>query len=269
MPSYTVTAVTIGTFALGESDKILTLFTAERGPVRAVAKGARKPGAKISGRSDVLDVNKLLVNTGRSLDIITQSEGVETFRPLRQDLERLSYCLYYAELTQFFGQGLAEESELYFEFLINSIRQQSEKSADACLLCLEFELSMLDLLGLKPELDACVTCRTPLTDHLLADFHYELGGIVCQRCSGQTLAVRETGRGYSGSNFGRGSQSIHITPLVWKRLVLASQGQVHESSSNTTTNLERANQAARRVTQSYIEHRAGRRMKSLDLISQL
>src|SRR5277367_5462569 len=117
MATYSLTAVNVGSFAIGESDKVITLFSSERGLVKAVAKGARKPGAKISGKADLLNVNKLLLATGRSLDIITDAESFETFPHLRSDLCKLSYGLYYAELTNQFGQGLLDESEIYFEYL--------------------------------------------------------------------------------------------------------------------------------------------------------
>jgi DNA repair protein RecO (recombination protein O) len=269
MPTYSLTAITIGSFALGESDKILTLFSSERGPVRAVAKGARKPGTKISGRCDVLNVNKLLVATGKSLDIITQAEGIENFKPLRQNLERLSYGLYYAELSQHFGQGLSDESDLYFDLVVSSLRAQADGKVEGSLLCLEFELQLLEMLGYKPEVDACVICRAVLTEYLLAVFHYDLGGIICQNCFSKKTRVSEQGE------FPRevlhGSASTHITPLVWKRMVLASQSQGSDGAggSNSPPNIVRANQAARRIIQSYIEYRAGRRMRALDLISQM
>lgn len=268
MPTYPLTAITIGTFALGESDKILTLFSSERGTVRAVAKGARKPGTKISGRSDVLNVNKLLLAKGKSLDIITQAESVESFRNLRSNLERLSYSLYYAELTHHFGQSLDEESDLYFEFLIQSLKAQSDGIGDPSLLCLEFELQLLGLLGYKPELDACVICRSALTDYLLAVFHYDMGGIVCDPCNTQKKRVRETAEDYDPA-YAKGSSSTHVTPLVWKRLVLASEMPGASHDANAPQTVVRANQAARRIIQNYIEYRAGRRMKSLDLIAQL
>src|SRR5580704_11965922 len=115
MPTYTVTGINIATFNLGESDKLITIFSSERGLIRAVAKGARKPGAKVAGRAEPLNVNKLLLATGRSLDIITQAESIETFPKLRQNLVRLSFALYYAELTQHFGPGLCEENEAHFD----------------------------------------------------------------------------------------------------------------------------------------------------------
>ena len=140
MPTYSVNAINVGSFNLGESDKIITLFSAERGLIRAVAKGVRKPGSKIAGRADLLAVNRLLLANGRSLDIITQAEGVESFKSLRNDLIRLSYGLYYAELTAHLGQGLNQESEAHFELLVNSLRELSDLKKDPIYLLFEFSI---------------------------------------------------------------------------------------------------------------------------------
>jgi recombinational DNA repair protein (RecF pathway) len=60
MATYSVHAVNLSTYSLGETDKIVTMFSAERGLIRAVAKGARKPGAKIGGRFEPLNINQYL-----------------------------------------------------------------------------------------------------------------------------------------------------------------------------------------------------------------
>jgi len=272
MPSYSVTGINVGTFNLGEADKIITIFTAERGLIRAVAKGARKPGAKVGGRAEPLNVNKLLMATGRSLDIITQAESVETFPKLRQDLVRLSYALYYAELTQHFGPGLSDENETYFEFLRDALRMQAECGGDPAWLCLKFELGLLDMLGYRPELTYCVMCRQPLTDSTLGAFHQEWGGIICKPC----LAKGRSDRGLADEEHAISGFSIRfareITPNVWRHLVLASDP---DSSGDpiygqpARASLKQSLTAARRIVQGYIEHRAGKRMKSLDLVADL
>lgn len=281
MPTYSIQAINIGTFALGEADKIITLFSAERGIVRAVAKGARKPGTKIAGKSEVLCVNKLLLATGRSLDIITQAESLESFSPVRNDLGRLSYCLYYAELTQVFGQGLADDSQRYFEMLRAAIRAQAAGRDDATVLCLTFEMSLLELLGYRPELTVCVTCREPVTEYRLSLFHHEFGGVICQNCvdKQRKVLVRERSASYRDDveeDFGwtepLESGGSHITPMVWKQLILAAAGSNAGSTSNSSsTGTASSNpaplQAARRLMQTYIEHRAGKRLKALDLLN--
>ncbi len=275
MATYKVNGINVGSFNLGESDKILTIFTSERGLIRAVAKGARKPGTKVAGRADVLNVNNLLVATGKTLDIITQAETVETYPRLREDLSLLSFGLYYAELTQQFGDGLTDESGEYLGYLRQSLRLLSDAGRDPVWSCLGFELGLLTMLGYRPELTVCVLCREALTDFRLGAFHHEWGGVVCRNCSdmARSQSVAEPTSDW-GAAPGSSRESTHITPLVWKHLVVAAAALFDSSESVSDPELSgsRSKQplyAAHRLIQSYIEHRAGRRMKSLDLVKDL
>ncbi len=182
MATFSLTAINVGTFNLGEADKIITLFSREKGIHRAVAKGARKPGAKIAGKAELLNVNKLLLAKGKNLDIITQSESIETYPNLRHDLKRLTYAFYYAELTQVFGLELTEESARYFDRLTLSIGLMAASGRDPALLCLEFEFALLELLGIRPELNHCVSCRDALNERNISAFNHELGGLLRQKC---------------------------------------------------------------------------------------
>lgn len=271
MPTYSVHAVNVASFPLGESDKVLTLFTAEKGLVKAVAKGARKPGSKIGGRADLLNVNKILLATGKTFEIINQAEVLETFSRIRMDLERLSYSLYYAELTTIFGQGLIEESAAYFVYLVDSLRAQNETKVDPAFLALRFELNLLDMLGYKPELAVCIGCRSALSDYIIAGFHFELGGIVCERCHAEGKRVRNGYRIAEDEGIyesvGVDKLDRHVTPLVWKRLVLAAAETGIPAVENENEVIRRATRAAHRLIEGYVEYRAGKRIKSLELLN--
>lgn len=271
MPTYPVHAVNVASFPLGESDKVLTLFTAEKGLVKAVAKGARKPGSKIGGRADLLNVNKILLATGKTFEIINQAEVLETFSRIRMDLERLSYSLYYAELTTIFGQGLIEESAAYFVYLVDALRAQNETKVDPAFLALRFELNLLDMLGYRPELTVCIGCRSAVSDYIIAGFHYELGGIVCERCHSEGKRTRH---GYKIAEdegiyetAGVDKLDRHVTPLVWKRLVLAAAETTIPAVENDNEVIRRATRAAHRLIEGYVEYRAGKRIKSLELLN--
>ncbi len=270
MPTYSVNAVNVSSFPLGETDKVVTVFSAERGLIKCVAKGARKPGSKIGGRADLLNVNKLLLATGRTFEIISQAETLETFQKLRGDLERLAYSLYYAELTSIFGQGLNEESSSYFDFLVMSLRYQCLSPCDPAYLCLMFELSLLDILGYKPELTVCVNCRSVLSDYAIAGFQFDLGGMVCERCHLEGKRVRVGARVAEDEGIydtpGVEKLDKHVTPLVWKRLVLAAAGSEVPAANEESDPVKRATRAAHRVIEGYVEHKAGRRIKSLSLL---
>ena len=66
------------TIKLGEADRIVTLLTAGRGKVRAVAKGVRKTKSRFGSRLEPMVHVSLLLYEGRELDIVTQAETIET-----------------------------------------------------------------------------------------------------------------------------------------------------------------------------------------------
>lgn len=258
---------------MGEADRVLTIFCAERGLLKAVAKGARKPGNKMSGRSDVLCVNELLLSKGRSFEIITQAQTIQSFSALRSNLLSLSFGLYYAELTACFGSGLHDLSAQYFDFLFESLTRLSNPTLDSLTLCMEFELGLLDLLGYKPELTFCIACRQPLSEYKLSRFNIEYGGIICSDCfqKGRRLTVSELSNNDNfGQEYAELARGVQITPLVWKTLVLRADSQygLNGLSPLQSRNNAQVQEAAQRLLLSYIEQRAGKRFRSLDLIKQ-
>src|SRR5438874_12347061 len=95
---YKSEAIVIKRINLGEADKILTVFTPSFGKLRVVAKGVRKVSSRLAGHVELFTRSQMLLAKGRNLDIVTQSETVDAFRPLHDDLSRLARASYAAEL---------------------------------------------------------------------------------------------------------------------------------------------------------------------------
>jgi len=76
MKSYSVEAFVLRMRPLGEADRILTLFSRERGKLTGVAKGVRKTQSKFGARLEFMARSALLLHTGRSLDVITSARLV-------------------------------------------------------------------------------------------------------------------------------------------------------------------------------------------------
>ena len=105
MPVYKAEAIVLRQQALGEADRIVTLFTREYGKLRAAAKGIRRPASRLGGRLEPFTHARLLLARGRTLDVIAQAEIVEAFAGVRADLIRSAYAAYVAELVD---RGLAD-----------------------------------------------------------------------------------------------------------------------------------------------------------------
>ena len=66
--NYLTDAINIKSYNLSESDKILLMYSRDKGLLRGVAKGAKKTKSKLGGRMDMLVANKLMLYKGKNLD---------------------------------------------------------------------------------------------------------------------------------------------------------------------------------------------------------
>jgi DNA repair protein RecO (recombination protein O) len=184
---YTTPAIVLRQRKLGEADKILTLYTAGFGKVDAVAKGVRKGKSRLAGHVEPLTQANFQLAKGKSLDIVTQVETVESFQSLRDDLERLSRALYAAELLDKFTELHEEHFDLY-RLLLETLRRLATRP-DVDTPVRFYEMALLDTLGYRPELEECVTCRK----RLAAVTNYWTpagGGVACPACRSDEATLR-------------------------------------------------------------------------------
>ncbi len=87
------TAIVLGRREVGETDRIYTLYTREQGKVRAIARGVRKPTAKLAGSLETLMIARLTVINGRGTGKIAGAVAEEPFLSLRTDFEALTRSL--------------------------------------------------------------------------------------------------------------------------------------------------------------------------------
>jgi DNA repair protein RecO (recombination protein O) len=173
---YKTTGIVLRQRRLGEADKILIILTPNLGKLEAVAKGVRRPRSKLAGHVEPLTHTSFLIAQGRTLDIVTQAQGIDVFLPLREDLERLGRALYAVELADRFT---AERQESYpiFRLLLETLRRLAEQP-DLDTVLRYYEMRLLDYAGFRPQLDRCVSCGAalePTTNYWSASG----GGVLC------------------------------------------------------------------------------------------
>jgi DNA repair protein RecO (recombination protein O) len=167
---------------LGEFDKIVTIYTPEHGKVKAVAKGACRPKSKLGGNVEPLTHSLLLLAKGRNLDIVTQSQTINGFLPLKSHLWRMACGLYVLELIDSFTVEGAE-NRLLFDLLLDVLNQLEKSDSNEAALRY-FELHLLHYLGYRPQLHRCVSCDSPLKP-MVNLFSPSKGGLLCPGCSSQ------------------------------------------------------------------------------------
>jgi len=178
--SFRLEAVVLRHSDWGEADRLLILYTRERGKVRAIAKGARKVKSRKAGHLEPFTRVTLQLARGRDLLIVTQAETIDAYQPLREDLLKTGYASYLAELLDRFTYE--EESENYniFRLLTESLSRIAFE-ADPWLAIRYYEVRLLDHLGFRPQLFECANCREEIqaVDQF---FSAAQGGVLCPRC---------------------------------------------------------------------------------------
>lgn len=166
-------AVVLRTYKLGESDRIIVLATKGRGKVRAVAKGVRKTRSKFGSRLEPLSHIAVQLYEGRNLDTVTQVESIDSFRSIREDLDRYSAAVGVLEVVD--QISMEEEADVRrFAMLVGVLRTIAER--DNALVVPAFFLKLLAHEGFRPEVDRCVECG--LDDPLVA-IDLTVGGMLC------------------------------------------------------------------------------------------
>lgn len=179
MAIYRTRAVVLKSMDLGESDKIITILSRDRGKLRMVARGVRRFRSRLVGGTLPFCYSDFLVYEGRTLDSVSQCEIIESFMPLREDLVKMAYASYIAELTsEFLPEGDANEKT--FLLILKTYRLMS-KCFNPETMTKVFELRLLSFLGYNPELERCVCCGGEVTGNQI-NLSPKQGGIVCGRC---------------------------------------------------------------------------------------
>lgn len=243
---YRTKAIVLRRTDFGEADRLLTVFTPERGKLKLIAKGARKPTSRKSGHVELFSYGQFLVAVGRTLDIITQAETLEPFLPLREDLLRTTYAYYAAELADAFTAERDENRPLFH--LLKDALGWLCVADDLPLVARYYELHLLGLAGFQPQLFVCGGCRKPLEPEVNYLSAAE-GSVFCPRCGAERA--------------GMGELSVNAVKVL--RFL-----QTHEWETCRLLRLSAASHAeVERVISHYITYHLERRLKSVDFLHRL
>ena len=185
--SYRAEAVVLKRHDFGEADRLLVLFTRQRGKIRAIAKGVRRTTSRRAGHLEMFTHVELQMAAGRELDVITQAETRHAFRALREDLSRTSHAYLVAELADALTEEEAEQPELV-DLLVQTFLAL-EDAPNPQLVVQHYQVKLLGIVGFRPSLSACLLCREEIQPGPNA-FSPFLGGVLCPRCGPGEASAR-------------------------------------------------------------------------------
>jgi len=183
--SYKTEAVVLRSFRLGEADRVLHLYTLDRGRVGAVAKGVRKTKSRFGARLEPLSHGELMLHQGTGeLQTVTGVELIRSHRETRETPYRLGVGLVAAEaMLRLFPEQEANERAFralarFLDLLDELEPASTEPTKDP--LVLSFQLKLLWLSGYLPHVTSCAECGA---HDGLSIYSPQAGGAVCRACA--------------------------------------------------------------------------------------
>jgi DNA repair protein RecO (recombination protein O) len=194
--AYKTEAVVLRSLRFGEADRVLHLYTLERGRIGALAKGIRKTKSRFGARLEPLSHVELMLHQGSGeLQTVTGVELVRSHRVAREDSYRLAVGLVGAEamlrlFTEQERNPRAFEALTRFLDLVDGLEASTDRPALDPLV-LSFQLKLLWLSGYLPHLTSCSECGSQ--DEPLVGYSASAGGAVCRACADGALSLSPAG----------------------------------------------------------------------------
>ena len=95
------TGMIIAGFDYSEYDKRLRILTADVGKVTVFARGVRRQNSKYMGMTDMFVFGRIGLFAGKSAYNLSGIEVSNYFEGIRQDMERMCYASYFADLADY------------------------------------------------------------------------------------------------------------------------------------------------------------------------
>jgi DNA repair protein RecO (recombination protein O) len=219
-----VQGVVLRSLRFGEADRILHLYTPQRGKVGAIAKGVRRARSRFGGRLEPFFRLNLVLHEGRSdLLTVTAAETVEGHPRLREDATALDTAARACDAVGRLFETSEPHPEVY-NLLCNELAlldADPRRAGHANQLA--FRLKLLLAAGLAPQLAACASCGE--SEHL-SGFSGAAGGVVCPACEAGSFALSQGAHEFLVEAIGR---PLAQTPAADDRALRQAERAIAET----------------------------------------
>jgi DNA repair protein RecO (recombination protein O) len=184
-------AVVLRSIRYGEADRILHLYSATRGRIGAIAKGARKPKSRFGGRLEPFFRLDMVLHEGRGeLLTVTNVATLDGYPRLRASGPALNAGARACDAVLRLLDS-TEANRPAYNLLCRYLRILDDpgvKRAASLEAALSFRLKLALAAGFSPELASCTRCGE--AEHL-SGFSGAAGGVVCASCEAGSFPLSE------------------------------------------------------------------------------
>lgn len=251
--SFVTDAINLKAYNLSESDKIIVMYSKDKGLIRGVAKGVKKPKSKLGARMDLLVANTLMLHKGKNLDTICQAEVLNTFNKTRQDIDKIFYSMYVTEVVNNFGLEEDPSSEVIYNLLYKALNtiSSAQNKVEILIAVIKFQLKMMIESGFSLEFDTCLHCQCNIGKETMY-FIPTAGGVVCKNCAGKLYSAKK--------------QMPHKLRDFFKQMAINDFDEIGEYETKAN---EKVCTVSFQVLKEYIELKSPKKFKSTEMLQDV
>jgi DNA repair protein RecO (recombination protein O) len=190
MKLVTTDAVVLRSYNLAEADRIVLCLTRTAGLIRAVAKGARRMKSRFGAALEPFTLIRLSFyeRENRELVSISNVEILKSYFNLNSRFESVELLAYFGELVIEFAPP-HESDERLFRMLAACIDALGNTADRERRIMRYFEIWLLRLAGLFPELESCADCGRPIESTVEFDVEFRPHCAQCGRTGAESLSA--------------------------------------------------------------------------------
>ena len=229
--------IVLGGVNYSESDKILNIFTLEKGIVGAKIKGVKKANAKLKFASEPFCFAEFIFSTNGQKRTVIGASLIDSFYPVRENIEKYFCASTVVEfIKHFYKEEMVDEKEFFLA--VNALKDIAYTKNHLSAL-VKFLIDALKNFGFSLSLSGCFHCQTEIKGRTF--FDYKSGAFLCEDCLEE------------------GCREINGTTLM--ALQKAEKGQLDDEHQGT--------KKALKLLEFYILNRAEESLNSLSELNKI
>lgn len=183
---YKFQAIILSKIDIAETDRIYSAYSKEAGKIRLLAKGVRKPNAKLAGNLEPITFSEIFMIKNRGMGKITGAQATENFLSLKENIFALEKVFYiFRVLNRLISEE--EKDEKIFALLLGYLQLldkfslEKEENLKIEILTFGAIFKLMHCLGYGLQMKNCAHCQGKLQ----AGENYfsaERGGVLCKEC---------------------------------------------------------------------------------------
>lgn len=167
-----------------DSDKLITIFSADFGLIKARVRGVKKAKAKLAFAVQPFALIEFMLAEKGGFYSVINATSVDQFFNITSDFDNYILMLACLEVCEKTIKENDPQNALFL-LLLNSLKAVCYDGTNSMNVFIKFMIEAMKLLGFHLELKTCACCGEKLSEKIFP-FSYDYNGMLCAKCSNRS-----------------------------------------------------------------------------------